>query len=153
MLWPSLSKYLLFRCFVEASSVIFRPLPPFSALSTIPANAIYFGSFLGFQRFCCKSLELVRRQEDWLNEIFGFGMLYPYYRYVLNHSEQRLVLHNRVVGGAVVLSVLYANLLAWQRRRLLTHVQTYLSRLSWSNSLRLVEKEAPVLSNHTLRAT
>ena len=46
------------------------------------------------------------------NEVFGLGMLYPYYRHVLNHSEKRLAAHNRVVGGIVVVSVLYANLLA-----------------------------------------
>lgn len=96
----------------EAASGVFRPVPPFGAISTLPANAIYFGSILGYQRLCCKTLELVRRREDYINEVFGFGMVYPYYRYILNHSEQRLMRHNRIVGGAVLLSIVYANFLA-----------------------------------------
>jgi hypothetical protein len=57
-------------------------------------------------------MELVRRKEDVVNEAFGLAMVYPYYRYILNHSEKRLVRHNRVVGGAVVASVVYATLFA-----------------------------------------
>ena len=54
----------------------------------------------------------MRRKEDAINDIFGFAMIWPYYHYVLNHSHQRLVSHNRLVGGALVASVLYANFLA-----------------------------------------
>jgi hypothetical protein len=96
----------------EAATGIFRPVPPFSSLSSIPSNAIYFGSILGFQRFCSKGLELVRREEDVFNDVFGFGMIWPYYHFLLNHSEVRLVRHNRIVGGMVVASVCYASLLA-----------------------------------------
>jgi hypothetical protein len=106
------SSYPLVILRAEASSGIFCKVPPFGSLSAVPANAIYFGSVLGFQRLCSKSIELVRRKEDVWNEVFGFGMIWPYYHYVLNHSERRLVRHNRVVGGAVVLSILYANFLA-----------------------------------------
>jgi hypothetical protein len=98
--------------FVEASTGVFRPIPPFGALSSIPSNAIYFGSILGCQRLCCKTMELVRRQEDIGNELFGFGMIWPYYRYFLNHSEKRLISHNRFVGGCFVLCVMYSNFLA-----------------------------------------
>lgn len=96
----------------EAATGIFRPVPPFYAVSAIPANAIFFGSILGFQRLVAKSLELVRRQEDVWNDVTGFAMIWPYYRLVLNHSPTRLVRHNRLVGGAVVASVVYANFLA-----------------------------------------
>jgi hypothetical protein len=96
----------------EAASGIFRPIPPFGALSAVPANAIFFGSILGFQRLCAKSLELARKQESITNELFGFGMIWPYHQYILNHSERRLRSHNRIVGGALAISVLYANLLA-----------------------------------------
>ena len=97
---------------LEAASGVFRPVPPFGAISTLPSNAIYFGSILGFQRLCCKTLELLRRREDYVNEVFGFGMVYPYYRYILNHSERRLLRHNRIVGGTVLLSIVYANFFA-----------------------------------------
>jgi hypothetical protein len=96
----------------EAASGVFRPVPPFRNLASIPQNAIYFGSILAWQRLCCKSLELVRRKEDLVNEAFGLGMVYPYYLYILNHSEKRLVRHNRVVGGVVVASAVYATLFA-----------------------------------------
>ena len=97
---------------LEAASGVFRPVPPFGAIGTLPSNAIYFGSILGFQRLCCKTLELLRRREDYVNEVFGFGMVYPYYRYILNHSERRLLRHNRIVGGTVLLSIVYANFFA-----------------------------------------
>jgi hypothetical protein len=98
--------------FTEASSGVFRPILPFGALSSIPSNAIYFGSILGFQRLCCKSMELVRRREDIGNDLFGFAMIWPYYHYFLNHSEMRLIRHNRLVGGSFVLCIIYANFLA-----------------------------------------
>jgi hypothetical protein len=96
----------------EAATGVFRPVPPLSSLSAVPQNAIFFGAILGVQRFCSKSLELVRRQEDIFNDLFGFGMIWPYYHVLLSHSERRLLLHNRIVGGSVVLAVAYANLLA-----------------------------------------
>ena len=99
-------------CNTEAATGVFRPVPPFGALSSVPSNAIFFGTVLGVQRFCAKSLELLRRREDIFNDLFGFGMLWPYYRCFLNHSERRLIMHNRVVGGTVGAAVLYANLLA-----------------------------------------
>ena len=57
-------------------------------------------------------MELLRRKEDIGNELFGFAMIYPYYHYLLNHSERRLIGHNRFVGGTVALCIVYANLLA-----------------------------------------
>jgi hypothetical protein len=96
----------------QLATGVFKPVPPFSSLSGIPSNALFFGSILGMQRFCAKSMELVRRQEDGLNDIFGFGMIWPYYRYVLNYSERRLLWHNRILGSAVVVSVVYANFLS-----------------------------------------
>jgi len=96
----------------EAATGVFKPVPPFSSIRAVPSSAIFFGSILAVQRFCAKTLELARRREDVANDLFGFAMLYPYYRYVLGYSERRLVLHNRVVGGAVASAILYANLLA-----------------------------------------
>lgn len=98
--------------YAEAASQVFRPIPLFGALGSIPYHALYFGSLLGFQKLSAKSMELVRRQEDVWNELFGLGMLYPYYRYILNHSERRIIAHNRVVGSVVAISVVYANFLA-----------------------------------------
>jgi hypothetical protein len=96
----------------EAATGIFRPVPPFSSLSAILSNGICFGCIMGVQRLSCKSLELFRRKEDIFNDLFGFGMIYPYYTYLLNHSERRLIKHNRIVGTGLVLSILYANVIA-----------------------------------------
>jgi hypothetical protein len=57
-------------------------------------------------------MELARQTEGLGNELFGFAMIWPYYTYILNHSEKRLMRHNRLVGGTVVLSIIYANVLA-----------------------------------------
>lgn len=101
---------------IEAATGVFRPIAPFSALSAIPSNALFFGCILGVQRLSSKSLELIRRKEDVVNDIFGLVVLLPYHRYCLaagQYSEKRrLLTHNRTVGGIIVLSVLYANLLA-----------------------------------------
>jgi len=93
---------------------VFRPVPPFgsSLLSSVPSNAVFFGTILGVQRFAAKGMELIRRREDGYNDLFGFAVLWPYYRTFLGHSERRLVMHNRFVGGSVAAAVLYANLLA-----------------------------------------
>jgi len=96
----------------EAATGVFRPVPPFGAIRSLPSTAIYFGAVLGWQRLCSKTLELLRRREDYVNEVFGFAMIYPYYQTFLNHSEKRLVRHNRFVGGAVLCAVFYANCLA-----------------------------------------
>lgn len=106
------STFYLDFSFAEAATGIFKPVPPFYSLSAIPSNALFFGCILGYQRLCSKSLELVRRQEDVFNDIFGFAMIWPYHHYCLNYSHQRLISHNRVVGGMMVTSVLYANFLA-----------------------------------------
>lgn len=105
-------RFIFSQILIEASTGIFRPVPPFGSLATVPANAIYFGSILAFQRICSKGMELIRRKEDYVNEVFGFGMVWPYYHYILNHSEKRLIRHNRFVGGSVLLAVVYANLLS-----------------------------------------
>jgi hypothetical protein len=94
----------------EAATGIFRPVPPFSSFSAILSYGICFGCIMGVQRFSCKSLELLRREEDVYNDIFGFAMIYPYYTFFLNHSETRLIAHNRTVGTFLVASILYANI-------------------------------------------
>lgn len=96
----------------EAATGVFTAVRPFAALSSVPSNALFFGSILFWQRLCSKSLELLRRKEGILNDVFGFAMLWPYHHFILNHSQGRLRAHNRVVGGAVVFSVVYANFLA-----------------------------------------
>jgi hypothetical protein len=67
---------------------------------------------MGVQRCCAKSLELLRHKEDIFNDLAGFAVIWPYYSYVLNYSERRLLLHNRFIAGSVFLSVVYANMLA-----------------------------------------
>jgi hypothetical protein len=96
----------------EAATGVFKPVPPFASLSSIPSNALFFGCILGYQTLCAKSLELFRRQQDVYNDVFGFLMFWPYYRFLSNHTHTRVVTHNRIVGSVVVSSVLYANFLA-----------------------------------------
>eukprot|EP00545_Synedropsis_sp_CCMP1620_P014420 CAMPEP_0119005412 /NCGR_PEP_ID=MMETSP1176-20130426/1706_1 /TAXON_ID=265551 /ORGANISM="Synedropsis recta cf, Strain CCMP1620" /LENGTH=145 /DNA_ID=CAMNT_0006957217 /DNA_START=15 /DNA_END=452 /DNA_ORIENTATION=+ len=96
----------------EASTGIFITAAPFSSLSSVPTNAIMFGSILGVQRLSCKTMELARRRDDMWNEIFGFGVTYRYYTYFLGSTDKRLLRHNRVVGGTAVLAMIYATLLA-----------------------------------------
>lgn len=86
---------------------VFKPAPPFSALSSVPSNAVMFGTILAVQRISSRGLELIRGREDWWNELIGFGVTYRYYSYFLASTEKRLILHNRVIGGAAVFSVLY----------------------------------------------
>lgn len=67
---------------------------------------------MGVQRLCSKSLELIRHKEDIVNDMAGFAVIWPYYRYILNHSEKRLFYHNRFIAGSILLSVIYATNLA-----------------------------------------
>jgi hypothetical protein len=57
-------------------------------------------------------MELVRRREDMWNEVFGFAVTYQYWTYFLGSTEKRLMRHNRVVGGAALMALVYANLLS-----------------------------------------
>jgi hypothetical protein len=101
---------------LEAKSGRIRPKFPFSCWYSIPTNAIIFGSICGVQRLSSKSLEIIRgqqQQQDIWNDAFGFVIMYQYYHYFFLGStdQHRLIRHNRVVGGAVVVSILYANIL------------------------------------------
>jgi hypothetical protein len=91
----------------EAATGVFKAAPPFGSLSSVPTNAIIFGSLLASQRFGCKSAEYLRGRQDPWNDVFGCAVAYPYYQYFLIKHVTR---HNRVVGGAFVLAVVYANL-------------------------------------------
>ena len=91
----------------EIKTGIFKPAPPLSSLRSVPSNAIIFGSLLAVQRFGCKTIELVRGKQDPWNDLFGCCVAYPYYQHFL---VKHVVGHNRVVGGAVVMAVVYANL-------------------------------------------
>jgi hypothetical protein len=66
---------------------------------------------MGVQRLSSKSLELLRQKEDFINELFGFGITYKYYATFLSHSEQRLILHNRVFGGVILGAIIYGHLI------------------------------------------
>mmetsp|Transcript_1823 Transcript_1823/g.2510 ORF Transcript_1823/g.2510 Transcript_1823/m.2510 type:complete len:146 (+) Transcript_1823:83-520(+) len=97
---------------LEMTTGVFKPAPPFSAISSVPSNAIIFGSILGVQRLSSRGLEQLRRREDWWNDLFSFGITYRYYTYFLASTERRLILHNRVVGGAAVFAAIYGAFLA-----------------------------------------
>jgi hypothetical protein len=72
----------------------------------------FFGGIMAVQRGVTKSVELVRQQEDLYNDLAGLMAVYPYYRYVLNHSPIRLQYHHRFLSTLVVGSLMYANFLA-----------------------------------------
>jgi hypothetical protein len=49
---------------LEAKTGIFKPAPVLGSLSSVPTNAIIFGSLLAVQRFACKSVEYLRGKQD-----------------------------------------------------------------------------------------
>lgn len=91
----------------EAKTGIFKAARPFSSFRSIGHNAAIFGTVMGVQRLSSKSLELIRQREDFINEIFGFGITYKYYGTFLSFSEQRLMLHNRIFGGMILAAIVY----------------------------------------------
>jgi hypothetical protein len=93
----------------EAKTGIFKAARPFSSLRSIGHNAAIFGTIMGVQRLSSKSLELIRQKEDYINELFGFGITYKYYGTFLSFSEQRLMLHNRIFGGMILAAVVYGH--------------------------------------------
>lgn len=99
--------FAIFIHFTEAKTGIFKPAAPFSSLRSVPTNAIVFGSLLAMQRLGCKTAEFVRSTQDPWNDFFGCAVAYPYYQNVI---VRHTILHNRVVGGGVLLAVVFANL-------------------------------------------
>jgi hypothetical protein len=89
----------------EAKTGIFKPAPLMSQWRSIPSHALLFGSILGVQRFTCKASEFVRGKQDPWNDVAGIGVAIPYYQTFLA-THERLVVHNRIVGGAIVLAIM-----------------------------------------------
>ena len=48
----------------ELKTGVFKPAAPFSSLSSVPHNALMFGSLLGVQRLGCKTAEYVRSKQE-----------------------------------------------------------------------------------------
>jgi hypothetical protein len=94
----------------EAKTGIFKAAKPFSSFASIGHNAAMFGTIMGIQRLSCKSLETIRQRQDFLNELFGFGVTYKYYNYFLGSTEERLIWHNRAFGGLFCLAILYGHI-------------------------------------------
>ena len=92
-----------------AKSGKFVPLRPFSSLSSVG----YYGATIGSVAFVCRfasgGMAMVRNRDDILNDIFAFGAVTTYWVKVLSHNE-RAIWNNRLVGGAIVSSVVYANM-------------------------------------------
>lgn len=82
-------------------------LRPFSSLPAVGHNAMVFGGIFAVQRLSSKWLELIRGREDFYNDIAGFATVYPYYHFAIGHSERRLIAHNRALGAALAISVMY----------------------------------------------
>jgi hypothetical protein len=66
---------------------------------------------MGAQRLSSQMLALARRQDDFLNDVFGFFVSYQYYKQFLE-KESRIRIHNRVVVAGVTCCVAYATILA-----------------------------------------
>jgi hypothetical protein len=104
---------MLLVLFAEIRTGVFRPVPLFAGgLNAVTSSALFFGGILGYQRLVCKSLELVRRKDDHWNHVFGVLCVWPYYKYILNHSERRLIRHNQFlalnIGGLFLYGIFIA---------------------------------------------
>lgn len=95
--------------FTEKKTGVFKAARPLSSFRSIAHNAAIFGTIMGIQRLSSKSLELLRLREDYINDIFGFCVTYKYYDTFLASSERRLIIHNRIFGGAVLAAVAYGH--------------------------------------------
>lgn len=93
----------------EIKTGVFKAARPFSSFRSIAHNAAIFGTIMGIQRLSSKSLELLRSREDYINDIFGFAVTYKYYDTFLASSERRLIIHNRIFGGALLAAVAYGH--------------------------------------------
>ncbi|KAL7468204.1 hypothetical protein ACHAXS_008430 [Conticribra weissflogii] len=87
----------------------FVPLPPFSSLSSVGYFAALFGSIAIVHRVAAGGLGLARGgKEDVWNNLVGFAAVGGYWVTILS-VERRVVWNNRLVGGLVLGSVVYAN--------------------------------------------
>ena len=93
----------------ESRTGIFKPAPVLSQWRTIPSHSLLFGTLLGVQRLACKTAELLRGKQDPWNDAVGVGVAYPYYQSFLATNE-RMAIHNRVVGGGIVLAIVLQQL-------------------------------------------
>jgi hypothetical protein len=93
---------------LEAQTGIFKPAPPLSQWKTIPSHALLFASLLGVHRLTTKSTEYLRGKQDYWNDVVGVTVAYPYYQAFLSTSE-RLVKHNRIVGGSIIVAIITTN--------------------------------------------
>ena len=84
-----------------------RPIFHRTFLPSVGHNAMVFGGFFALQRTTSSWLGLLRRREDYVNEVVGYAALVPYFRYILWHGDKRFIAHNRALGGALTLSILY----------------------------------------------
>jgi hypothetical protein len=84
-----------------------RPIFHRSILPSIGHNAMIFGGFFAVQRTTSSWVGLLRGKDDFINETVGFAALVPYFRYILWNGDKRYIAHNRALGGALTLSILY----------------------------------------------
>jgi hypothetical protein len=92
-----------------AKSGQFVPLRPFSSLASVGYYGATIGSVVFVSKFVSGGMGVLRNRYDVWNELVGFGAVAVYWTKVLS-CDTRVVWNNRLVGGAVVGSVLYANI-------------------------------------------
>ena len=92
---------------LEHRTGVFKPAPVFATLPrSLPSHALFIGSILACQRFGAKSMEYVRARSDPWNDTFGYFLVVPYYQVCLT---KHAVVHNRVLGGAILGCLALAN--------------------------------------------
>jgi hypothetical protein len=91
-----------------AKSGKFVPLRPFSSISSVGYYGATIGSVVFVSKFVSGGVAVLRSRYDLWNELIGFGAVAAYWSMVLSH-DTRVVWNNRLVGGALVGAVLYAN--------------------------------------------
>lgn len=95
------------QALLEAKTGQFKAARPFSSIISVGHNAAIFAAIMGVQSFSSKSLAFIRQRDDYINQFFGCGVTYQYYVKLLGHTEERLIMHNRIAGGCFLGVILY----------------------------------------------
>jgi hypothetical protein len=88
---------------------IIRYKLPIVAISMV-SNGCFLGSVLGVFNFSNSTFRYVRKKDDTWNYVLSASITGGFYTYIFT-SPHRRIMHNRVVGGILAGTILYANLL------------------------------------------
>lgn len=85
------------------------PIRPFSSPKAMYQNSLLVGGLAFVWSLSTASIALIRRKQDGYNNLFGLSVSVGYSRFFL-HSNARLLLHNRVVGGTICGGILISSI-------------------------------------------